>query len=141
AQLASAIMHKTRTFQLTAPEFPGLFLLDFTFGRRLMRWILLAAAGIGTAALLVSPMAAAPPEPASADAAVRADEQTISFEQYRDWRLHFIEQPQTQLTAQLAAPNLTATQRSRLQQKAYYDWFAALPEADRDRRFRERFDQ
>jgi len=27
------------------------------------------------------------------------------------------------------------------QQKAYYDWLAGLPEADRDRRYRERFDR
>jgi hypothetical protein len=87
-------------------------------------------------------MLAAPPEPVAAAAPAPSDEQTISFEQYRDWRLHFIEQRQNQLTAQLAAPNLTQAQRSRLQQqKAYYDWFAALSETDRDRRFRERFDQ
>ena len=90
--------------------------------------------------LLAPPILAAPPEPSSS--ASGAGEQTISFEQYRDWRLHFIEQRQTQLSAQLAAPNLTSAQRSRLeQQKAYYDWYAALPDADRDRRFRERFDQ
>jgi hypothetical protein len=107
-----------------------------------MRRILFAVAGIVAAGLLISPMLAAPPEPAATDAPARSDEQTISFEQYRDWRLHFIEQRQTQLTAQLAASDLTQAQRSRLeQQKAYYDWFASLSEADRDRRFRERFDQ
>src|SRR5215469_18589393 len=107
-----------------------------------MRGVLFAVAGIVAAGLLVSPMLAAPPEPVAAAAPAPSDEQTISFEQYRDWRLHFIEQRQTQLTAQLAAPYLTQAQRSRLQQqKAYYDWFAALSETDRDRRFRERFDQ
>ncbi|TMJ59600.1 MAG: hypothetical protein E6G81_08715 [Alphaproteobacteria bacterium] len=66
----------------------------------------------------------------------------ISFEQYREWRLRFIERRQTQLTAQLAAADLQPRQRARLEQaKAYYDWFAGLPEADRDRRFRARFDQ
>ena len=33
-------------------------------------------------------------------------------------------------------------QRTRLEQtKAYYDWFAGLGDAERDRRFRERFEQ
>jgi hypothetical protein len=107
-----------------------------------MRWILLIAA-TAAASLLALPMSAAPPDTsASGTTPEAAVEQTISFEQYRDWRLHFIEQRQTQLTAQLAAANLTATQRSRLeQQKAYYDWFSALPETDRDHRFRERFNQ
>ena len=37
---------------------------------------------------------------------------------------------------------MPSRQRTRLEQvKAYYDWFAGLPEADRDRRFRERFDR
>ena len=88
---------------------------------------------------------AAQPEPKPADIAsapTNSANDTISFEQYRDWRNHFIEERQTQLAARLAATNLSAAQRSRLeQQKAYYDWFAGLPTEDRDRRFRERFDQ
>jgi hypothetical protein len=79
-----------------------------------MRWILFVAA-VAATALLASPMSAAPPD--TADATTGAAEQTISFAQYRDWRLHFIEQRQAQLTAQLAAANLTATQRSRLEQQ------------------------
>src|SRR5207237_1344794 len=44
--------------------------------------------------------------------------------------------------ATLAAPELQPRQRARLDQtKAYYDWFAGLSDAERDRRFRERFDQ
>lgn len=71
-----------------------------------------------------------------------SDDDTITFDQYRDWRLRYIEQRQTQLTAQLAAADLQPRQRARLEQiKAYYDWFAGLSEADRDHRFRERFDQ
>ena len=43
---------------------------------------------------------------------------------------------------QLSAADLPARQKTRLEQvKAYYDWLAGLSEADRDRRFRERFDQ
>ena len=102
-----------------------------------MRWIVLAASTLA-AALLWLPLQAAQP-----DAVPKPAEQTISFDQYRDWRNHFIEERQTQLFARLAtAPNLTAAQRSRIeQQKAYYDWFAGLSAEERDRRFRERFDQ
>lgn len=77
--------------------------------------------------------------PASAEAPA-AD--TISFAQYRDWRLHFIEQRQTQIAAELAAKDVPAQRRAALErQKAYYDFFAAMPAAERDRRFRERFDE
>src|SRR5256885_1335820 len=66
----------------------------------------------------------------------------ITFEQSRGWRVGFSEARQTQLTGQWAAADLQPRQRARLEQaKAYYDWFAGLPEADRDRRFRARFDQ
>jgi hypothetical protein len=100
-----------------------------------MRGVLLAAAAI-IAANLWLPGQAAEPAPQA------ASEDTISFEQYRDWRMHFIERRQTQLAMQLSAADLTARQKTRLEQvKAYYDWLAGLPEADRDRRFRERFDQ
>ena len=88
--------------------------------------------------------AAQPAAPAEtpAPAVPAADDDTITFDQYRDWRLRYIEQRQTQLTAQLAAAELQPRQRARLEQiKAYYDWFAGLSAADRDRRFRERFDQ
>ena len=64
------------------------------------------------------------------------------FDQYREWRLRYIERRQTQLAVQLAAADLQPRQRARLEQvKAYYDWLAGLPAGDRDRRFRERFDQ
>ncbi|MBV9014748.1 MAG: hypothetical protein JO058_03740 [Alphaproteobacteria bacterium] len=88
--------------------------------------------------------AAQPAAPAGAPAAPlpAATDDAITFDQYRDWRLRYIEQRQTQLTAQLAAADLQPRQRARLEQiKAYYDWFAGLSAADRDRRFRERFDQ
>jgi hypothetical protein len=67
---------------------------------------------------------------------------TITFDQYRDWRLHFIEQRQTQIAAELAEKDVSAQRRTALgRQKAYYDFFAAMPVAERDRRFRERFDE
>ena len=79
-----------------------------------MRWIVLAASTLA-AALLWLPGQAAQPDPKPA-------EDTISFEQYRDWRNRFIEERQTQLAARLAAANLSGAQRSRIeQQKAYYD--------------------
>jgi hypothetical protein len=78
--------------------------------------------------------APAPTDAASAD--------TITFEQYRDWRMHFIEERQTQIAAELAEKDLNAPRKTALErQKAYYDFFAAMPAAERDRRFRERFDQ
>jgi hypothetical protein len=68
--------------------------------------------------------------------------ETITFDQYRDWRMHFIEERQTQIAAELAQKDLTAARRAGLErQKAYYDFFAAMPANERDRRFRERFDE
>jgi hypothetical protein len=109
-----------------------------------MRWIVLAASTLAAVLLWLPGQAAQPDaiaaEAKAADAKPSAD--TISFDQYRDWRNHFIEERQTQLAARLAATNLTAPQRGRIeQQKAYYDWFAGLTAAERDRRFRERFEQ
>ena len=42
---------------------------------------------------------------------------TITFDQYRDWRLHFIEQRQTQIAAELAAKDLTAPRRATLERQ------------------------
>jgi hypothetical protein len=104
-----------------------------------MRWTLLAASAALAAALSL-PCAAAQPATPAAAAPGAAD--PITFEQYRDWRLTFIERRQEDLARQLSAADLPAQQKARLEQvKAYYDWFAHLPEADRDRRFRERFDR
>jgi hypothetical protein len=109
-----------------------------------MKWMLLAASAVIAAGLGLPSQAAQPAAPNETQAAAlpAAADDPITFEQYRDWRLRFIERRQTQLTAQLAAADLQPRQRARLEQaKAYYDWFAGLPEADRDRRFRARFDQ
>ena len=71
-----------------------------------------------------------------------ASADTINFQQYRDWRMHFIEERQIQIAAELAAKDLTAQRRTALErQKAYYDFFAAMPVAERDRLFHERFDE
>jgi len=86
--------------------------------------------------------AAASHLPAKAAQADQPAADTITFDQYRDWRLHFIDQRQTQIAAELAEKNLASERRAALErQKAYYDFFAAMPAAERDRRFRERFDQ
>jgi hypothetical protein len=108
-----------------------------------MKWVLLAASAVIAAGLWLPSQAAQPATPNETQAAaLPGADDPISFEQYREWRLRFIERRQTQLTAQLAAADLQPRQRARLEQaKAYYDWFAGLPEADRNRRFRARFDQ
>ena len=100
-----------------------------------MRWIVLAATTAIAATLWLPGEAAQPAAPA-------ASTESISFEQYRDWRLNFIERRQSELAVELAAADLPALQKTRLERsKAYFDWFAGLPVAERDRRFRERFDR
>ena len=108
-----------------------------------MNWTLLAASAVIAAGLWLPGQAAQPAAPTEAQpAAPAAADDPISFEQYREWRLRYIERRQTQLAAQLAAADLQPRERTRLEQtKAYFDWFAGLPTADRDRRFRQRFDQ
>jgi hypothetical protein len=100
-----------------------------------MRWVVFVAAAAIATTLWLPGEAAQPAAPA-------ASADTISFEQYRDWRLNFIERRQSELAVELAATDLPALQKARLEHtKAYFDWFAGLPAADRDRRFRERFDR
>jgi hypothetical protein len=97
-----------------------------------MRWMLFAASAAVVAGLALPGDAAQPPPAAGDD--------KITFEQYRDWRNDFIERRQSQLAIELAAPALPAERKARLTQvKAYYDWLAGLPAAERDRRYRERF--
>jgi hypothetical protein len=114
-----------------------------------MRWTRLAASTAiaatlwlpGEAARAASPGGDAAQPAAPAATIARADN-PITFEEYRDWRLNFIERRQGDLASQLAAADLAAPQKARLEEaKAYYDWQAGLSESDRDRRFRERFDR
>ena len=71
-----------------------------------------------------------------------ATSEAITFEQYRDFRLHDLAQRQARLARQLAVPGLSAVERMSLEgRKAYYDQLAAMPEAERDQLYRERFDQ
>lgn len=98
------------------------------------RYALAAAASLFVAVLCLPAQAAPAADAAAAD--------TITFDQYRDWRLHFIEERQTQIAAELAQKDLAAQRRTGLErQKAYYDFFATMSSAERDRRFRERFDE
>ena len=100
-----------------------------------MRWTLLAAVAAITAGLWLPGEAA---QPSSAGAGGDA----ISFAQYRDWRNAFTERRRKELAAQLGASDLPAERKTRLERaKGYYDWLAGLPEAERDRRYRERFDR
>ena len=68
--------------------------------------------------------------------------ESITFEQYRDFRLHDLAQRQARLARQLAAPGLTASEKASLEsRKTYYDQLATMPAEERDRLYRERFDQ
>jgi hypothetical protein len=97
-----------------------------------MKSILLAT--VFAAALWLPAQAAEPARPSDPD--------TITFAQYRDWRLNFIAERQHALAARLAESGLGDADRERLaREKAYFDRQAALPEAERDRLFRTRFDQ
>jgi hypothetical protein len=99
-----------------------------------MKPVLFAAAVLAVAAFGLPAFAAEP--------APRSDPDTITFEQYRDWRLNYIEERQGQLAARLQAAGLDARERERLtREKAYYDGQAAMPAAERDRLFRARFDR
>jgi hypothetical protein len=96
------------------------------------------------AAIAVLVMAAWWHFPAAAQRAATqpATGEPITFEQYRDFRLHDLAQRQARLARQLAGPGLTAAERTTIEsRKAYYDQLAAMPEAERDRLYRERFDQ
>ena len=100
------------------------------------RWtLLIAAAALTIAAWWHLPAVAQ-------RAAQPAASEPITFEQYRDFRLHDLAQRQARLTKQLAAPDLSAAERGSLERrKAYYDQLAAMPAEERDKLYRERFDQ
>ena len=100
------------------------------------RWTITAAA----AALIMAswwhlPAAAQrAPQPAASEA--------ISFDQYRDFRVRDLAQRRARLMQQLAAPGLSEAEKANLEQrKAYYDQLAAMPAEERDRLYRQRFDE
>lgn len=66
----------------------------------------------------------------------------ITFDEYRDFRLHDIAQRQARLARELGAPDLSASQKADLERrKAYYGGLAAMPADQRNQLFRARFDQ
>jgi hypothetical protein len=116
----------------------SIFLAAFAVVLAAGSWHLAAIAqdGLGTPQSPASPAAAAPPagRPAAAAAA-------ITFDEYRDFRTHYIAARQAGLARALAA-RLAPDEKARLGRiKAYYDRLAAMPAAERDRLFRARFDQ
>jgi hypothetical protein len=101
------------------------------------RWTLAAAA----AALLAAAWWHWPAAAQRAAQPVTVGE-VITFEQYRDFRLHDLQQRQARLARQLAAPGLSIAEKTSLERrKAYYDQLAAMPAEERDHVYRERFDQ
>lgn len=100
-----------------------------------MRWTLLIAVAAIAATLWL------PGEAAQPAAAVGGDDK-ITFEEYREWRNNFLERRRDELAVALSAADLSAQHKARLTQaKAYYDWLAGLSAADRDRRYRDRFER
>jgi hypothetical protein len=81
--------------------------------------------------------------PAAAQRAAQPPtDEVITFEQYRDFRIRDLTQRQARLTRQLAAPGLSAAEKTSIERrKTYYDQLAAMPAEERDRLFQERFDE
>jgi hypothetical protein len=99
------------------------------------RWTLIAAPALFAVALWQQGAAAQPAAPSPANP-------SYTFEQYKEYRLKSLDQARERLVQSLADPKLAADQKQKLQQrKAYFDWLAQMPAGERDRRFRERFDQ
>jgi hypothetical protein len=82
-------------------------------------------------------------QPAAAQHAARpVAPELISFDEYRDFRMHDLAQRQARLAQELSAPDLSAAEKTSLERrKAYYDQLTAMPAAERDRLFHTRFDQ
>ena len=102
----------------------------------------IAIAALISAGLWHLPATAQKPATAQNPPVAAPSEAGISFDQYRDFRLHYIAQRRAQLARQLAAPDLDPAKKARLAEtKAYYDRQAAMPEAERDKLYRARFEQ
>jgi hypothetical protein len=98
--------------------------------------LLVASAAI--AATLWWSAEAAQPVPSGAAAAAAP----ITFAQYRDWRNNFVARRRSELAIELQAGGLSSARKATLEPtKAYYDGLAGLSDAERERRYRQRFDQ
>src|SRR5690242_10601923 len=111
-----------------------------------MRSMVVAFCAVIALSIAAPAMAADPADGAKAASApaVRepADNAPITFEEYRDWRLAAMERRLSEIEVQLSAADLPAPCKARLEEtRAYYKWLANLPEAERDKRFRERFER
>ena len=110
-----------------------------------MRSTGLAVCALAASVWLPSTAISADPAPPAAEARaenIPAGNAPITFAQYRSWRLAAIERRFSDIDMHLGAPDLSAARKTRLEEtRAYYKWLAGLPEAERDKRFRERFDR
>jgi hypothetical protein len=112
ALLAAALWHLPATAQRAAPPATG-----------------------AVAAAASEPVAARPAIPPVA-------RELITFDEYRDFRMHDLAQRQARLARDLSAPDLSAAEKTGIERrKAYYDRLAAMPAAERDQLFRARFDK
>ena len=103
----------------------------------MIKWTLPAAAAVLLAAAWWHWPAAAQ---RAAQPAATAD--MITFDQYREFRAHDLQQRQARLARQLAESGLSAAEKASVERrKAYYDRLAAMPAEERDQLYRERFDQ
>jgi hypothetical protein len=112
-------------------------------GKRAMRARVFAGCAIIAVGVSIAAYAA-PAEPASESKAAGAPtgDAPITFEQYRAWRLAAMERRRSEIDMQLASADLSPARKTRLEEtRAYYKWLADMPEAERDKRFRERFDR
>ena len=110
-----------------------------------MRSMVFPACVVAVGLSIAFPAMAADPAPPAGEAkaeSIPAGNAPITFEQYRAWRLAAMERRLSEIDMQLGAPDLSPARKARLEEtRAYYKWLAGLPEAERDKRFRERFDR
>lgn len=98
------------------------------------RWMLAAAPAL-LAFALCQPAAAQQTAAATAGP-------SYTFAQYKAYRIKSLDRRREALTQRLADPQLPADLKKKLQErKAYYDWLAQMPDAERDRRFHRQFDE
>jgi hypothetical protein len=110
-----------------------------------MRSMAFLACVVAVGLSIAFPAMSADPAPPAGEAKaenIPAGNAPITFEQYRAWRLAAMERRLSEIDMQLGAPDLSAACKARLEEtRGYYKWLAGLPEAERDKRFRERFNR
>jgi hypothetical protein len=110
-----------------------------------MRSMVFPACVVAVGLSIAFPAMAADPAPPAGEAkaeTIPAGNAPITFEEYRKWRLAAMERRLSEIDMQLGTSDLPAARKARLgETQAYYKWLAGLPQAERDKRFRERFDR